>query len=149
MLYVYNIWDMTDEFAQKIVSNEDFKQFDSEGEYYIAKFDSIRINGTNIKASGTFSDFVKNIDCENLQVKTSWFDTYENVLELDGESAVVMLADDLKDDYSVYEDRIYNANNMWEEIDRCFNELMVRALELAIEELQREHNKIKRNLRMI
>lgn len=143
MLYVYNVENMTDEIEQSMINNENFKRFDNECGYYIAKFDSININGINVKASETFSDFVKNYDYDDLQIKTFWLD----VVTISEVHAILMLADDLKSDCSVYEDRIYNANNMWEEIDRCFNELMVRALELAIEELQRECSKLKNNLK--
>lgn len=128
MLYVY----YSENFKDKYTTCKDLKDFD---EVFISKLPQIIIDGITIKANQTLSDYITHYGYDNtLEVKIS--NILDNVLEIETDNAVAIMVDMLRVNNADLENRIYNAENSFDEFFRCIDETMISIFKHAVSELE-------------
>lgn len=155
MLYIYSTdywyYNKTEKEKEAIekrnnaIENcEDLKVFDNEIGTYIGKMKQIVFDGVTVKADETLADYIEFCGWDSvLKIETSYFDT----LELDVEDALSIVAGMFRADNKDYEDKIYNADNIYDAyndlIHDCINKALIYMFENAIHELQEKCNHVK------
>lgn len=144
MLYVYNFFEY---FGEEIKAEDlrGLKPFGIE-DCYIAKTDDIVVEGKNPRIS-PLHDFISNYgyfdNCDVLELDIMLLD---KKLEIPKERAIELLSDDLRVDGNCqYTNRILNAENPAEEIERIIRELALVVVGVVIDNLNDEYERIKDN----
>lgn len=139
MLYVY---DFVDYYGEENLQG--LKPFGFEG-VYIANTDNIVVEGENPRIT-PLHEFIHNgcFDCSDvLELDIMLLD---KKLEIPKARAIELLSDDLKvdGDYE-YNDRIFNAEDPAEEVEKIIRELTSVIVGMVIDNLNDEYKRIQEN----
>lgn len=152
MLYLYSFYENFNNEKDYEKAMENVKGLKPLGFsfYSISKSDSVIMNGKKVKAVSKLCDLIEDGtfgggECgDYMEIRTILADK----IQLEKTHAIEMLADDLRlssDGCNEYEDRIWNAENPGEEIERILSELMLVVIDMLIKEIEMAYTDIKNN----
>ena len=144
MLYLYSFYDYEEEEETLIVELAKVKEFKQlgEGMNYISNRNDIVIKGKKPRTEPLHEFIASYFDGgEVLEIET---DLLYSKLEIPKENAIELLCDDLRVDGSYqFNQRIWESDNVYREIENIIKELTVVVIGMVIDNLNDEYERIK------
>ena len=151
MLYMYSFYEQFEKaddesiVLREINDHKELRPFGN-GENWLAKTESVVLNGEVVKANGKLCDYIDD-----------WFDADEYMeiftllagkIKIDKVHAAHLLSDDLRTDIegnNKYEKRIWDSKTPDEEIGAIVKELGIEVLDLLKAEIEQSREDVKNN----
>lgn len=152
MLYLYSFYENFNNEEDYKKAMENVKGLKPLGFnfYSISKSDSVIVNGKKVNAVSKLCDLIEDGtfgggECgDYMEIHT----TLANKIQLEKTYAIELLSGDLRlssDGCNEYEDRIWNAENPGEEIEKILSELMLVVIDMLIKEIEGAYTDIQNN----
>ena len=146
MLYLYSFYDYEEEEETLSVELENIKEFKQlgEGMNYISNRNDIVVEGKTPRIQPLHEFIPSYFDGgEVLEMET---DLLYSKLEIPKERAIELLCDDLMMDGSYqFNQRIWESENVYREIEDIIKELTIVVIELILDNFDDEYKRIKEN----
>lgn len=154
MLYLYNFYnefyeeDCNEEALLKVINDcKELKPYSDESCLWISKSETVMLNGKEVKATDKFCTYVDKgwfwDESDYLKIETDYTD---GRLEITRAKAIELLSDDLRQPSrteSDYENRIWNAEEPSEEVNKILDECIICVFEMLVEDLKGQLDKME------